>query len=121
MNNEISLTHKANAQTNIFCRFELLVILRHAIYNKKYSKGSLYGLGIFPFWLYVKYFGKPVYRLCRKIGLPKYLSFCGAHTLGALFHINFFIIYDLSTSIILLIASYIIFPPLFYFPHVASK
>lgn len=60
------------------------------LFNKKYTKGSLYGAGVFPFWLYIKFFGSPVYKFCRKRGLPEIPSLMGANILGSCFHVSFF-------------------------------
>lgn len=60
------------------------------LYNKKYANGSLYGGGVFPFWLYIKFFGNPVYKLCRKRGLSKIPSLMAANIPGSCFHVSFF-------------------------------
>jgi hypothetical protein len=68
----------------------LLQVIKGILVNKKYSRGSLYGAGIFPFWLYIKFFGKPVYLFSRKLGMNKYFSLMMANILGSAFHVNFF-------------------------------
>ena len=119
---ENNLAHITNDKTtdNIFCRFEPLVILRRLLYNKKYANGSLYGGGIFPFWLYIKFFGKPVYKFCRRMGMTKYISLTFAHTLGALAHVGFFITFE-PYKLLMFGASYAILPPIFWLLHKASK
>jgi len=62
------------------------------LYHPYYSKGSLYGAGVFPFWLYIKYFGKPVYKFCRKrLKLPKFFSVMASNLLGSAAHVGFFV------------------------------
>lgn len=76
--------------------------LSHIIFNRKYSSGSLYGFGVFPFWLYIAFFGKPIYKLSRKIGLNQFFSLMMANILGSVFHVNFFSsgLYDIPAFII---------------------
>jgi hypothetical protein len=62
----------------------------HIIFNPKYSRKSLYGAGIFPFWLYIAFFGKPVYKFSRKLGLNQFFSLMMANILGSLCHVTFF-------------------------------
>lgn len=68
----------------------MLTLVNRFFYNPKYRIGSLYGAGVFPFWLYIKFFGVPVYRFSRKLGLNKYFSLVMANILGSLTHVSFF-------------------------------
>lgn len=87
------------------------------LYNPAYGGiKSLYGAGIFPFWLYIKYFGRPMYKRGRKLGFNKYFSLMMANILGSLFHVRFFINADII-SIYLFIGSLIIFSGIFYLIH----
>ena len=66
--------------------------LSKILYNDDYAQNSLYGAGIFPFWLYVKYFGKPVFKFCRrKLKFPMYWAIMAANILGSAAHVGFFI------------------------------
>jgi len=62
----------------------------HVLFNPKYSRNSLYGAGIFPFWLYIAFFGKPVYKFSRKLGMNQFFSLMMANILGSLCHVTFF-------------------------------
>jgi len=86
------------------------------LYNKKYSKNVLYGGGIFPFWIYLKYFGRPVYKKARKAGINIYFSIMCANVLGSLFHVHFFSRMDLE-SVIYFMLSLLICTSLFYGIH----
>lgn len=91
--------------------------IKNILYNPVYGRvNSLYGAGIFPFWIYIKYYGKPAYKLARRIGLNKYFSLMCANILGSLFHVSFFIKYN---TIILcwFFISLILFSGIFYFIH----
>lgn len=68
----------------------MIQTINHILFNPKYAKGSLYGAGIFPFWLYIKFFGKPVYLFSRKLGMNKYFSLMMANIPGSVFHAHFF-------------------------------
>lgn len=68
----------------------MLEVIKRIIFNPKYAKGSLYGAGVFPFWIYIKFFGKPVYSFSRKLGMNKYFSLMMANILGSATHVNFF-------------------------------
>lgn len=88
------------------------------LYNKDYAKGSLYGFGIFPYWLYVKYLGKPIYKYCRRRKFSKYFSLNCAHVFGAAFHASFFLgAESLNSQLVKFIISFFVFPPLFWFIH----
>jgi len=87
------------------------------LFNRRYAKGSLYGGGIFPFWLYIKFYGKPSYRFSRKLGLNKFMSLMVTNIPGSLFHIGFFLDGLTLGNIIGFIISIVIFPYIFYFYH----
>ena len=91
-------------------------IIRRFLFNKKYSRGSIYGAGVFPFWIYIKFYGKPVYRLSRKLGLNVFFSLMMANILGSAFHVGFFIIAKPMTFVWFII-SLIIFTNVFYWNH----
>lgn len=83
---------------------------------------SLYGSGVFPFWLYIKFFGKPVYKFARKkLKLNVYFSINCAHVLGAFIHAIFPLITGTETTLfqfsLTFVISFLIFPPLFYLTH----
>lgn len=89
------------------------------LYNKKYGGNVLYGGGIFPFWLYLKFFGRPVYKFCRKkLNLPPFIALSMAHTLGGVAHV-FVPIFNGSyfAGFIKLLISYMVFTPLFWVVH----
>jgi hypothetical protein len=60
------------------------------MFNPAYTQGSLYGAGLFPCWLYIKYFGKPMYVRARRLGCNKYFSLMAANILGSGFHVDWF-------------------------------
>ena len=92
-------------------------IICNFLYNPNYAGSqSLYGAGIFPFWIYIKYFGKPMYRKARKVGLNKYLSLMIANILGSLAHVKFFINPE-PESTLYFIGSLILFAGIFYLIH----
>ena len=62
----------------------------HVLFNPKYSRNSLYGAGVFPFWLYIAFFGKPVYKFSRKLGMNQFFSLMMANILGSVVHVGFF-------------------------------
>ena len=95
---------------------KVLKFLLTILYNKKYRKGSLYGAGIFPFWIYIKFFGKPVYKLCRRIGINRFFSLMGANVLGSLSHVGFFSTFDLKT-VVYFIGSLFLLTGIFYGLH----
>ena len=86
------------------------------LYNKKYSKNTLYGGGIFPFWIYSKYFGRPVYKKARKAGINVYFSIMCANILGSLFHVHSFKNMELEL-VLYFILSLLIFTSIFYAIH----
>lgn len=90
------------------------------LFNKKYCKGSLYGAGIFPFWLYIKFFGKPVYKIARKKGFNVYFSIMCANVLGSASHVNFFI-HRNPLSLIYFLLSLLLFTTIFYVFHKRRK
>ncbi len=75
-----------DAQKTIFC------VIGRFLYNPIYAgRNSIYGASVFPFWIYIKYFGKPVYKKARKLGANTYFSLMAANILGSLAHVRFFI------------------------------
>jgi hypothetical protein len=65
--------------------------IKHLLFNPKYFSGSLYGVGVFPFWLYIAFYGKPVYRFSRKrLNLSRFFSLMMANIPGSAFHVGFF-------------------------------
>ena len=91
-----------------------------ALFNKKYCRGSLYGAGIFPFWLYIKFFGKPVYKMARKKGLNVYFSIMCANVLGSAFHVKFFI-HQKPLSWVCFLLSLLFFTTFFYVFHTRRR
>lgn len=85
--------------------------LKHILFNPKYYQGSLYGSGIFPFWLYIAFWGKPVYKFTRRLGFNRYFSLMSANIIGSASHAKFFSngILDIPTFIISLITMTILF------------
>lgn len=79
-------------------------------------KNSLYGAGVFPFSIYIKYFGKPVYKKARKLGANTYFSLMAANILGSLIHVSFFI-NGTPIKILWFIGSLILFTSLFFRLH----
>jgi len=51
-------------------------------------KNSLYGVGIPPFSWYINYIGEPLYKLGRKMGLPKVGALVMANIPGSLSHVS---------------------------------
>jgi hypothetical protein len=86
------------------------------LYNRKYASNSLHGAGYFPFWIYIKYFGKPVYKLARKAGINIFFSIMASCTLGSLLQVGFFIIYS-RTLIFIFIALLLITTIAIYTVH----
>lgn len=64
--------------------------LHDILVNKKYTSGSLYGYGIFPYWLYVKFIGKPIYKFMRRRKVPVFHSLMAANIIGSGFHVGWF-------------------------------
>ncbi len=96
---------------------KLLTIIWLFLYNPKYAgRKSLYGAGIFPFWIYIKYFGKPIYKKARKVGLNTYFSLMAANILGSLSHVKFFL-NPKPESVLYFIWSLILFAGIFYGIH----
>jgi len=82
--------------------------------NKEYSRGSLYGAGIFPFWIYIKLFGKPFYKIARNLKCNKYFSLMSANLLGSAAHVNFFEKYDSVYTYIGFVGSLFLMTTIFY-------
>lgn len=94
----------------------MIKLLMPILYNKRYSYRSLYGSGIFPYWLYIKYYGKPAYVFSRKRGLNVYFSLMVANIPGSMFHVSFFKDGTLS-ELLWFVISLVIFTSLFYGVH----
>ena len=93
--------------------------IKNILFNKQYAKGSLYGVGVFPFWIYIKYFGKPVFKFCRrKLKLPRYWSIMASNILGSVAHVGFFLDGFNLKYIILFVGSLFIMTSLFWFTHI---
>lgn len=93
--------------------------MKNIFYNSNYDNKPLYGCGIFPFWIYLKYFGRPVYKFSRKkLKFNVYFSIFNSHFLGAFIHATPFLLEGkYFSSLIFFISSFIIFPFLFYLLH----
>ena len=110
--NRITTLHKPLKPLLVLCG-----VIGRFLYNPIYGgRKSLYGAGVFPFWIYIKYFGKPVYKKARKIGANTYFSLMSANILGSLAHVNFFINGTAST-ILWFIGSLILFSGIFFGIH----
>lgn len=97
--------------------YTIFGVIGRFLYNPIYGgRKSLYGVGVFPFWIYIKYFGKPVYKKARKLGINTYFSLMAANILGSLAHVNFFINGTAST-ILWFIGSLILFAGIFFGIH----
>jgi len=94
------------------CSMRLLGLRR--IFRKPIGK-CLY---LFPG--YTRWLGMPLYVTARKLGLPKYAAMMAAHTPGALFHANFWLLKP-HIGLIIVAASYAIFPAIFWTGHKRSK
>ena len=88
------------------------------LYREDLNRGSLYGAGVFPFWIYVKYFGKPVFKFCkRKLKFPTYWAIMATNILGSAFHVGFFLGGFTMKMIILFLSSLFIMTSLFWIFH----
>ena len=98
-------------------KFAIFGVTWRFLYNPIYGgRKSLYGAGVFPFWIYVKYFGKPVYKKARKFGINTYFSLMFANILGSLAHVNFFINGEFK-DIIYFVISLLICATVFFILH----
>lgn len=91
-------------------------LVKSTLVNKKYTQGSLYGSGIFPFWLYIKFFGKPLYKKARRYHIPAFFSLMIANIPGSLAHVSFSLHFN-KWTILLFIMSLLIFPGLMWLNH----
>lgn len=89
----------------------------YILYNKNYANKSIYGAGYFPYWVYVKYFGKPMFKLGKKLKFNTYFSLMLSHILGAVAHSGFFINGFTYLNCSFFIVSMIIFPFIFLNLH----
>lgn len=93
--------------------------LKLILFNPKYNRGSLYGGGYFIFWIYIKYFGKPMYKASRRLGFNKFFSLMYANILGSLAHVGFFI-WPTKNNALIFIASLVICSAFFYLANKMS-
>ena len=108
------LTNKSKLPNWLYTIFG---VIGRFLYNPIYGgRKSLYGAGVFPFWIYIKYFGKPVYKKARKIGLNTYFSLMAANILGSLAHVGFFI-NETASTVFWFIGSLILFAGYFFGIH----
>ena len=67
---------------------------------------------------YVKYFGKPVYKFCRRrLRFNQYFSLAFSHILGALFHAGGMFIVSFYMWLLIILGSMVIFSLCLYFTH----
>jgi hypothetical protein len=78
------------------------------------------GKCLYLFPRYTRWLGMPLYVTARKLGLPKYAAMMSAHTPGALFHANLWLLKP-HIGLIIVAASYAIFPAIYWTGHKCSK